>query len=189
MGDICIPGSRQQWIVSTCALAFGCFLLLQGRMADIYGKCKIFVLWSGWVAVTDTLLGECHMPRLFALAGLTFETSNSAIQQPSPPENAISPLFGMPRSYQKCRELPLTRDLRPRGDATRRTLDTLGPSPDVGAKSKVPRHQHAKQGCAERRQVQHLAALDVAEPLFARRADIRQGLRDEVSGEEAVGGR
>lgn len=50
--DIGIPDSRQQWIVSAYALAFGCFLLLWGRIADVYGKRKIFVLGSGWVAVT-----------------------------------------------------------------------------------------------------------------------------------------
>ncbi|KKY31086.1 putative drug resistance protein [Diaporthe ampelina] len=50
--DIGIPDSRQQWIVSAYALAFGCFLLLWGRIADLYGKRKIFVLGSGWVAVT-----------------------------------------------------------------------------------------------------------------------------------------
>ncbi|POS73853.1 hypothetical protein DHEL01_v207758 [Diaporthe helianthi] len=50
--DIGIPDSRQQWIVSAYALAFGCFLLLWGRIADIYGKRKIFVFGSGWVAVT-----------------------------------------------------------------------------------------------------------------------------------------
>ncbi|KAL1869346.1 hypothetical protein Daus18300_005558 [Diaporthe australafricana] len=50
--DIGIPDSRQQWVVSAYALAFGCFLLLWGRIADIYGKRKIFVLGSAWVAIT-----------------------------------------------------------------------------------------------------------------------------------------
>ncbi|KAK2613115.1 hypothetical protein N8I77_000044 [Diaporthe amygdali] len=50
--EIGIPDSRQQWIVSAYSLAFGCFLLLWGRIADLYGKRKIFVLGSGWVAIT-----------------------------------------------------------------------------------------------------------------------------------------
>lgn len=49
--DLGIPDSRQQWIVSAYNLAFGCFLLLWGRIADLYGKRKIFVLGSAWVAV------------------------------------------------------------------------------------------------------------------------------------------
>jgi MFS family permease len=49
--DLGIPESRLQWIVSAHALTFGCFLLLWGRIADIYGKRLIFVAGSAWVAV------------------------------------------------------------------------------------------------------------------------------------------
>ncbi len=41
-----------QWIVSAYALAFGCFLLFWGRMADLYGKKNIFVYGTAWVALT-----------------------------------------------------------------------------------------------------------------------------------------
>ncbi|EFY90939.1 putative efflux transporter [Metarhizium acridum CQMa 102] len=41
-----IPEGRLQWIVSSYSLAFGCFLLLWGRIADIYGKRLIFILGS-----------------------------------------------------------------------------------------------------------------------------------------------
>ncbi|KAL6800184.1 major facilitator superfamily domain-containing protein [Trichoderma sp. SZMC 28012] len=44
-----IPESRQQWIVSSYSLTFGCFLLFWGRVADLYGKRLIFVLGSIWV--------------------------------------------------------------------------------------------------------------------------------------------
>ncbi|KAI0387337.1 drug resistance protein [Hypomontagnella monticulosa] len=50
--DLSIPESRLQWVVSSYALTFGCFLLLWGRIADIYGKRSIFVLGSAFVAVT-----------------------------------------------------------------------------------------------------------------------------------------
>lgn len=50
--DLNIPESRLQWIVSSYALTFGCFLLLWGRIADIYGKRSIFILGSAFVAVT-----------------------------------------------------------------------------------------------------------------------------------------
>lgn len=43
-----IPGSRQQWIVSAYSLTFGCFLLLCGRIADVYGKRLIFLAGSVW---------------------------------------------------------------------------------------------------------------------------------------------
>ncbi|KAI0171973.1 drug resistance protein [Hypoxylon sp. FL1284] len=50
--DLNIPESRQQWVISSYALTFGCFLLLWGRIADIYGKRSIFILGSAFVAAT-----------------------------------------------------------------------------------------------------------------------------------------
>ncbi|KAK7422621.1 hypothetical protein QQZ08_009427 [Neonectria magnoliae] len=49
--DLDIPDTRQQWIVSSYILTFGCFLLLWGRIADIYGKRLIFILGSIWVTI------------------------------------------------------------------------------------------------------------------------------------------
>jgi MFS family permease len=48
--DLSIPDARQQWVISAYSLSFGCFLLLWGRIADIYGKRRIFILGSAWVA-------------------------------------------------------------------------------------------------------------------------------------------
>ncbi|KAL2128949.1 hypothetical protein VTI74DRAFT_8416 [Chaetomium olivicolor] len=50
--DLGVPEARLQWIVSAYSLTFGCFLLFWGRVADIYGKRKIFVAGSTWFAVT-----------------------------------------------------------------------------------------------------------------------------------------
>lgn len=49
--DLRIPDSRQQWIVSAYSLTFGCFLLLFGRLADIYGKRRIYLAGSAWLTV------------------------------------------------------------------------------------------------------------------------------------------
>ncbi|KAK1241442.1 hypothetical protein MKX08_001416 [Trichoderma sp. CBMAI-0020] len=46
---LAVPESRQQWIVSSYSLAFGCFLLFWGRIADLYGKRRVFILGSVWV--------------------------------------------------------------------------------------------------------------------------------------------
>jgi MFS family permease len=69
-----IPETRLQWIISAYALTFGCFLLFWGRVADIYGKRKIFVCGSAWFAVT-TLVNpfvpnEIAFDLLRALQGL-----------------------------------------------------------------------------------------------------------------------
>ncbi|AEO55081.1 hypothetical protein MYCTH_2298499 [Thermothelomyces thermophilus ATCC 42464] len=50
--ELGIPESRLQWVLSAYSLAFGCFLLFWGRVADIYGKRKIFVAGSAWLAAT-----------------------------------------------------------------------------------------------------------------------------------------
>ncbi|KAI0126045.1 drug resistance protein [Xylariales sp. AK1849] len=50
--DLGIPESRLQWVVSAYSLGFGCFLLLWGRIADIFGKRLIFILGSAFVAAT-----------------------------------------------------------------------------------------------------------------------------------------
>ena len=49
--DLNIPAARQQWIVSAYSLTFGCFLLLWGRLADVYGKRLIFIWGSAWVCL------------------------------------------------------------------------------------------------------------------------------------------
>nr|POF01233.1 drug resistance protein [Quercus suber] len=53
--ELGIPAARQQWIVSAYSLAFGCFLLLWGRLADVYGKRLIFIWGSAWVCVVTLL--------------------------------------------------------------------------------------------------------------------------------------
>ncbi|KAK3065523.1 hypothetical protein LTR53_018222, partial [Teratosphaeriaceae sp. CCFEE 6253] len=49
--ELHIPAARQQWIISAYSLAFGCFLMLWGRLADVYGKRLIFIVGSAWVCV------------------------------------------------------------------------------------------------------------------------------------------
>lgn len=50
-----IPDSRLQWIVSAYSLTFGCFLLLWGRIADIFGKRFIFIAGSIWVTIATAV--------------------------------------------------------------------------------------------------------------------------------------
>ncbi|KAI1425486.1 major facilitator superfamily transporter [Xylaria sp. FL1777] len=62
--DLNIPDSRLQWIVSAYALTFGTFLLLWGRIADIYGKRDIFIWGSAFVAAT--LIANPFLPNEIA---------------------------------------------------------------------------------------------------------------------------
>ena len=53
--DLNIPAARQQWIVSAYSLAFGTFLLLWGRLADVYGKRLLFIWGSAWVCIVTLI--------------------------------------------------------------------------------------------------------------------------------------
>ncbi|ATY66642.1 efflux protein [Cordyceps militaris] len=50
-----VPDSRLQWIISAYSLSFGCFLLLWGRIADIFGKRFIFIAGSVWVTIATAV--------------------------------------------------------------------------------------------------------------------------------------
>lgn len=69
-----IPESRLQWVVSAYALAFGCFLLLWGRVADVCGRRRVFVCGSAWVAAVTAanpfVPGEVAFDVFRALHGL-----------------------------------------------------------------------------------------------------------------------
>lgn len=54
-GDLGIPSSRLQWVVSAYCLAFGCFQLLWGGIGDLYGKRIVFTGGTAWVAVMSAV--------------------------------------------------------------------------------------------------------------------------------------
>lgn len=58
--DLNIPETRQQWIVSAYALTSAAFLLLCGKLADVYGKRLLFILGCFWL--TATTLGAAFSP-------------------------------------------------------------------------------------------------------------------------------
>lgn len=89
-----IPVARQQWIVSAYSLSFGCFLLLWGRLADVYGKRLIFILGSLWVAILSTYLEKRVFKAIMdtisytCLIPTTFSTPTCSRRRPSRSSNA-----------------------------------------------------------------------------------------------------
>jgi MFS family permease len=86
-----IPDSRQQWVVSSYSLTFGCFMLLWGRLADVYGRRLIFIWGSAWVTATTIAIpfakneialnvlrglqglgGAANVPTALGILGVTF---------------------------------------------------------------------------------------------------------------------
>jgi MFS family permease len=49
--ELDILESNLQWISSAYALTWGCFLLLAGRVADIYGRKWCFIAGVAWYAI------------------------------------------------------------------------------------------------------------------------------------------
>ncbi|KAJ7776161.1 MFS general substrate transporter [Mycena metata] len=49
--DLNIPEDKLQWLVSACSLSSGCFLLLFGRLADLFGRKKFFLLGIIWLSI------------------------------------------------------------------------------------------------------------------------------------------
>lgn len=72
--DLKIPESRYQWIISSYSLTFGCFLLLWGKIGDIYGKRLVFLLGGIWVALSSLGTAFCRTEISFvvlrAISGL-----------------------------------------------------------------------------------------------------------------------
>ncbi|KAJ6000860.1 hypothetical protein N7481_001269 [Penicillium waksmanii] len=54
--DLHIPTERQQWIISAYYLTFGCFLLLWGRFADIFGRRLVFLIGSASLTIFTILV-------------------------------------------------------------------------------------------------------------------------------------
>src|SRR5260370_33684607 len=49
--DLNIPDASLQWVISSYSLTSGCFLLLFGRVADVYGRRRTFLAGAAWVAI------------------------------------------------------------------------------------------------------------------------------------------
>ncbi|KAF8524916.1 MFS general substrate transporter, partial [Hysterangium stoloniferum] len=55
--DLHIQQDELQWATSAYTLSGGCFLLLFGRLADIYGRKKVFLLGTAWAALVAVTCG------------------------------------------------------------------------------------------------------------------------------------
>lgn len=72
--DLHMQESQLQWVSSAFALTNGCFLLLSGRVADVYGRKFCFVVGLVWNAVWTLIGGFMHSAAALvvtrALAGM-----------------------------------------------------------------------------------------------------------------------
>jgi MFS family permease len=58
--DLNIPQARQQWVFSSYGLTSGAFLLLWGKLGDVYGRKLLFILGATFTAATS--IGTAFSP-------------------------------------------------------------------------------------------------------------------------------
>ncbi|TFK64329.1 putative efflux transporter [Pluteus cervinus] len=55
--ELGIVETQLQWLVSAYALSSGCLLLVFGRLADLYGRKRVFIAGSSWLAIFSLACG------------------------------------------------------------------------------------------------------------------------------------
>ncbi|KAJ7643117.1 MFS general substrate transporter [Mycena polygramma] len=69
--DLNIPEAQLQWIVSSFSLSSGCLLLPLGRLADLFGRKRFFLLGTVWLGVFSLGCGFAqNSTTLYILRGL-----------------------------------------------------------------------------------------------------------------------
>ncbi|KAJ7635334.1 MFS general substrate transporter [Roridomyces roridus] len=69
--DLSVPEELLQWLVSAFSLSSGCFLLLFGRLADLYGRKKMYVGGTIYLGILHLGCGFAqNITTLFVLRGL-----------------------------------------------------------------------------------------------------------------------
>ncbi|KAJ7250751.1 MFS general substrate transporter [Mycena rebaudengoi] len=58
--DLSIPEDQLQWLVSAFSVSSGCLLLLLGRLADLFGRKRFFILGTIWLGVLSIGCGFCQ---------------------------------------------------------------------------------------------------------------------------------
>jgi EmrB/QacA subfamily drug resistance transporter len=80
--DLDIDQANLQWIVTGYALTFGGFLLLGGRLADLYGRRRIFII-GVLVFALASLLGGIAQNEFMLLAARAFQGTGAALASPA----------------------------------------------------------------------------------------------------------
>ncbi|KAG0255751.1 hypothetical protein BG011_004948 [Mortierella polycephala] len=68
MNDVGYQPNQLQWCVSAYALTYAAFLLIGGRMGDLFGHKRIFLLGTTWFAVWALICGFARNPIFMSVA-------------------------------------------------------------------------------------------------------------------------
>ncbi|KAG0249604.1 hypothetical protein BG011_009105 [Mortierella polycephala] len=66
--DVHYEPSQLQWVVSSYALTYSAFLLVGGRMGDLFGHRRIFLIGTTWFAIWSLVCGFARNPIFMSVA-------------------------------------------------------------------------------------------------------------------------
>ncbi|KAF9207696.1 hypothetical protein BGZ49_010730 [Haplosporangium sp. Z 27] len=67
MVDVGFQFDQLQWVSSAYALAYGAFLLLGGRLGDLFGHRNIYILGVTWFSIWAVINGFAHSPIMMSV--------------------------------------------------------------------------------------------------------------------------
>lgn len=67
MRDVGFKFDQLQWVASAYALAYGAFLLLGGRIGDLYGHRNIFLFGVTWFSIWSVVIGFSKTPVVMSI--------------------------------------------------------------------------------------------------------------------------
>jgi EmrB/QacA subfamily drug resistance transporter len=68
VSDLRLSGTSQTWLLNAYMLTFGGFLLLSGRLGDLYGRRRLFLAGIGIFTLASIACGWSHLPATLILA-------------------------------------------------------------------------------------------------------------------------
>ncbi|KAG0049883.1 hypothetical protein BGZ83_005314 [Gryganskiella cystojenkinii] len=68
MRDVGFKVDELQWVSSAYSLAYGAFLLLGGRLGDLFGHRKIYILGVTWFSIWAIVNGFSHTPVMLSIS-------------------------------------------------------------------------------------------------------------------------
>ncbi|KAG0045018.1 hypothetical protein BGZ83_009736, partial [Gryganskiella cystojenkinii] len=68
MRDVGFEVDQLQWVASAYSLAYGAFLLLGGRLGDLFGHRNIYILGVTWFSIWAVVSGVSSSPVMISIA-------------------------------------------------------------------------------------------------------------------------
>ena len=112
--DLGFADDSRQWVITAYALSFGSLLLLGGRIGDIFGRKRVFIIGLIGFAVASAIAGAADSFGVF-VAARALQGAFGALLAPAALSPALDDVHQPGRARQGLRRLRRDRRLRRRG--------------------------------------------------------------------------